>query len=169
MKLKELLNERITSTVYHMTSVNNVINILKRDAMRLSAHEYNDPMKYTHFLSLARSKNNSFFKKEVGKAIIEFDGEKLSNNFKGRPLNWFNTIADGDDISFRASSFSETEDRLYSNKDKIVGVIKYIKAIHIIRYKYSRLSVIKKLNPRFPIYVYESKEDFMHGKKGKLL
>ena len=96
---KFLMKEALSSKVYHFTSIKSAFNILKTNEMfcqsslATSADDYSD--KYKFYVSFTRVKSpkegfgyNSY--KSSSFARIEFDGDKLNNNFSGRPVDYWN-------------------------------------------------------------------------------
>lgn len=96
---KFLMKEALSSKVYHFTSIKSTFNILKTNEMfcqsslATSADDYSD--KYKFYVSFTRVKSpkegfgyNSYKRKSF--ARIEFDGDKLNNNFNGRPVDYWN-------------------------------------------------------------------------------
>ena len=96
---KFLMKEALSSKVYHFTSIKSAFNILKTNEMfcqsslATSADDYSD--KYKFYVSFTRVKSpkegfgyNSY--KSSSFARIEFDGDKLNNNFNGRPVDYWN-------------------------------------------------------------------------------
>ena len=99
---KFLMKEALSSKVYHFTSIKSVFNILNTNEMfcqsslATSADDYSD--KYKFYVSFTRVKSpkegfgyNSY--KSSSFARIEFDGDKLNNNFSGRPVDYWNNDA----------------------------------------------------------------------------
>ena len=99
---KFLMKEALSSKVYHFTSIKSVFNILKTNEMfcqsslATEADDYSD--KYKFYISFTRVKSpkegfgyNSY--KSSSFARIEFDGDKLNNNFSGRPVDYWNSDA----------------------------------------------------------------------------
>ena len=96
---KFLMKEALSSKVYHFTSIKSAFNILKTNEMfcqsslATAADDYSD--KYKFYVSFTRVKSpkegfgyNSYKRKSF--ARIEFDGDKLNNNFNGRPVDYWN-------------------------------------------------------------------------------
>lgn len=99
---KFLMKEALSSKVYHFTSIKSAFNILKTNEMfcqsslATGADDYSD--KYKFYVSFTRVKSpkegfgyNSYRRKSF--ARIEFDGDKLNNNFSGRPVDYWNSDA----------------------------------------------------------------------------
>ena len=95
--LRNVLNESLSRTVYHFTSIESAYRILKDNVMFCQssyagnmADDSND--KYKFYVSFARNKNVSEgFASNYNKcgARIEFDGEMLSQNYKGGAYNYW--------------------------------------------------------------------------------
>ena len=96
---KFLMKEALSSKVYHFTSIKSAFNILKTNEMfcqsslATASDDYSD--KYKFYVSFTRAKSpkegfgyNSYKRKSF--ARIEFDGDKLNNNFNGRPVDYWN-------------------------------------------------------------------------------
>ena len=96
---KFLMKEALSSKVYHFTSIKSAFNILKTNEMfcqsslATASDDYSD--KYKFYVSFTRVKSpkegfgyNSYKRKSF--ARIEFDGDKLNNNFNGRPVDYWN-------------------------------------------------------------------------------
>lgn len=97
---KFLMKEALSSKVYHFTSIKSAFNILKTNEMfcqsslATRADDYSDKHKF--YVSFTRVKSpkegfgyNSYRRKSF--ARIEFDGDKLNNNFSGRPVDYWNS------------------------------------------------------------------------------
>ena len=97
---KFLMKEALSSKVYHFTSIKSAFNILKTNEMfcqsslATTADDHSD--KYKFYVSFTRVKSpkegfgyNSY--KSSSFARIEFDGDKLNNNFSGRPVDYWNS------------------------------------------------------------------------------
>lgn len=130
MRLKKFLIESISSTVFHKTSVQNAIKILKSDKFRLSASigtqaEIDVNKGRFFFLSTARSPLSSYIGKDPykGDLYFELDGDKFNQRFKGFAMDYW-----GD--AFRNLN-NEMEDRVVSDNQYIKNAKQYIKAIHV--------------------------------------
>lgn len=201
MRLRELINERITSSVFHITSTQNLVDILNSDILRFSksanselGDRQHDKKKYPFYLSLARSINSGYIKTGINykKTIIEFDGEKLSANHKGKPVGWIHnnsyeerkkkakrldrtSVGGSGNKSYEAlfHSFDEAEDRLYSKKKEgLSNVIQYIKAIHILHFEREKdigfySQILKKTGDKVPVFVYFDRKDILSKNKRK--
>lgn len=94
--------------IYHFTSFDKMIRILEADMMK-SEYGY---ISFTRNYKLAYGSNN---------VRITFDGDKMSNKFKIAPFVF---------VKDRRRYGEEMEERIV--KERIYGVIKYIKQIDII-------------------------------------
>ena len=121
-EIKKVINESLTSVLYHFTDLNSFLKIAESDDLILSRtkaySEANNEMDsndinsainkgYKYYFSFTRSPNNhqgfsqwfgknpnmSDFKEDdvsfKGMVRIEFDGDKLNNTFKGKPVDFF--------------------------------------------------------------------------------
>jgi len=89
MKLRPLLEGKQLGILYHYIETPNFEEILKRD--RFPPGKFKQPMPGTKELiggvSLTRLKNDSKMKSWFGRVIFALDGDKLSQNYKIKPVN----------------------------------------------------------------------------------
>lgn len=102
---KTVLNESVSSRVFHFLPIAAMANIAENDTIEFSSS--NRPSDkilskgYPYYLSLSRtsSDNVGYVRMRISSgadawkyciARIEFDGDKLNANFKGGPVNYFN-------------------------------------------------------------------------------
>ena len=170
MKTLELLVENMTTTVYHSSDLESTARMLEQNVFKLrpakiSSLKHNpvNTDTYEYYMSTARTMTSVYMKGNVLAAlelVIEFDGEKLSQNYKGKAVDWYA----GKDEKTYGSHQDEAEDRLYSKKPTILNIKKYIKAIHILREtaegtESNFFKDIVNTKRNFPIYVYDNKRD----------
>lgn len=198
MRLREILLERLTSIVYHATSYQRGLDILLNSSFKLSkitnsgvVHNKEEKKKYPYYLSLARTTSSGYVKERVGKngaIVFELDGDMLSNNFKGKAVDWYGDMSydekrkdslnmsmnRGEKESLDKDEFLrhfEHEDRLYSKKPYLLNFDKYIKAVHIEntpkKYGNSTIEGIKELKKKYPIYLYDDYKDMLLKKTSK--
>ena len=131
MKLKDILIERVSSIVYHITSFPAAVKILKSDEM----HSRTGYISFTRSLHGRYHKNN----KIIG-VIFEFDGDKLNQKYKGKPIGtefhsdpFSDDPFDWDDEDDMPSSKEngQLEDRLFLPDSVLPNVTKYIKSATI--------------------------------------
>ena len=140
-------------------------------------------------MSLTRSNTSGFIRYWVNKkdkqyAILELDGEKLAQNFKGKPVNWYGDVSDREKKDFYTTATTdigpkdyllikniriddEMEDRLYSNKSHLNDFKRYIVAIHHREMNKKLMYYIKKNAGNIPIYIYDNNVDFIKLNKNK--
>jgi hypothetical protein len=173
----QLLSEEITHTVFHATDLSNLYNILASKSFSLSPvsesglekHPVNKD-KYKFYMSLARSMSSSYTKGFVyagSGAVIEFDGKKLSQRYRGKAVDWY--AMKKEDIG---AYYDETEDRLYSKKSTIPDIEKYIKAVHMLapfkdEKKERSYYRVLEMERSFPIYLYKDKKDMLFVRRNK--
>ena len=98
---KVLLNEGLSDILYHYTSIPNGYSICKQDIIYLQSAYGKDSDNYDRkrkfYLSCTRLFNSSFgysSKFSFGGVRIKLDGRKLSQNFKGKTINYWNGLND---------------------------------------------------------------------------
>ena len=96
-----ILNEGLSSILYHYTSIRNGYSICKSDTIYLQsayskdADNYDGKRKY--YLSCTRLFGSQFGyarKFSMGGVRLVLDGDKLAQNFKGKPINYWNGLND---------------------------------------------------------------------------
>jgi hypothetical protein len=150
---KSLLKEGITDEVYHFTSLENLIRILKSNSLNLSfmdndinqtwnrkdSNIHKTLNKYMYFLSLSRTKSIDKGYAQVLTlqrntpviARIKLDGRKLSYNNRIIPFDYNYFINSN---AYKNLKNFEYEDRLVSDKSSIKNINDYILEIDIFMY-----------------------------------
>lgn len=127
MLIEQIINEKLSSVLYHATGISTVLNILKSDSFRLtpdlgstSDASFRKKDKI-YYMSFARSKTGAYHY-PVGwqGALLVIDGDKLSARYSGGPVDYWNN-----------NTKDEMEDRLYSKNGYIPKASDYIKEIHL--------------------------------------
>lgn len=118
MKIYELLNEKVSSILYHAIDFAGAKSLLQQGNFRQKE------------ISFTRSLTGEYHiaNKMIG-VIFEFDGDLLNRKYKGGPVGTENFVYDPDDEDdeeFHGRENKQLEDRLYTN-DGIADVTKYIK------------------------------------------
>lgn len=171
-----ILSEKLSEILYHSTKLPNLLNILQKNSFILtpsigsdSEEKYQTKKDKTYFLSLSRSKTGSYHKDYPNTVLLVLDGDKLNQNFYGKPIDYWDTFPD--------QKRSEMEDRLFHDKPTIQNASKYIDEIHIlikakweeeipneyIREILQAKLMAKKLN--IPFYIYDDSKDFKNLNK----
>lgn len=116
----------ISDVVFHATDANKLISMFKHNELRLSStdakeaeKEYSDT-KNTYYLSSARNMESRYVRDSD--LVIELDGKKLAQNFKGKAVDYWGYGIKG----------TEQEDRIMSKTPVIKNATKYIKAVHVV-------------------------------------
>ena len=98
---KCLLNEGLSSILYHFTSIDNGYSICNEDAIYLQSayakESDNYDKKRKFYLSCTRLFNSSFgyaSKFSSGGVRIKLDGDKLAQRFKGKAINYWKGLND---------------------------------------------------------------------------
>lgn len=169
MKLKDILLERLSSIVYHATSLLRLNQILAKDMMIASPlFTRDDEKSLSHksyfFVSTARSRTSPFILtllnsgKSVG--VLTLDGDKLNQNYKGKSVNYFLNRKN-----------NEMEDRLFTDEQYIKNISEYIEQVSIlvVGKPTQTMIEIKQLckEKNIPIFFFKTKEDLISNNKNK--
>jgi hypothetical protein len=171
MKIINLINEMISGDVYHYTSINAVFDILKKNTINLSSSLGTPADKFGNkpfFLSFSRTGSFKLGYGQKGdpniRVRIVFDGNKLNNNFKSMPVDFWQMKS----IDRPTSQKFEYEDRLLSDKPTIPNALDYIKRIELVikdKERYSKfLIAFKKVlmlgnELNVPVLIYDNEKD----------
>lgn len=150
--------------LYHFTT-SNIKEILKNNTINLSsnlgtvADEFGG---YPFFLSLSRSgSSRSGYGRNYSYKIV-FDGDKLTNNYKLVPYDYWQYKNKMEDPSYQ--NYFEYEDRLLSKKAIIEDINKYIIRIDVIKdnpYNETDIEILRLAKSLgVPIFFYENIKDF---------
>lgn len=129
--------ERISDIVYHFTYIRHLKDILTENIFHASTNigasvDFKINKGKFFFFSTTRSKSSGFTKGDV-KLVL--DGQKLSQNYKGIPVDYWQyskNPKDWDKYSYKDALKSEMEDRIILDSPTIKNATKYIKEIHIL-------------------------------------
>lgn len=98
---RNVLNEGLSSILYHYTTLGNGYNICKSDTIYLQSAFSKDSDNYDknrkYYLSCTRLFGSQFGyarKFRNGGVRLVLDGDKLAQNFKGKPINYWNGLND---------------------------------------------------------------------------
>jgi hypothetical protein len=189
--LQELkLDEKISSIVYHYTTVQGVDGILTQNKFRLSDNLVPDedlapyavnPDKYKYYMSVARTRVPGYSRISRDSYMrslpirLELDGDKLNTRYKGKPFDYFKAFIQN---AIKRNEYDEYEDRIYHTDMYIPNATSYIKRIDIsldeANEAYKALGVKKMLNTvvnnaltmNIPTYLYSSDKDFYAQLRG---
>ncbi len=120
------------SDLYHYTERNSLLKMLKSNKLELSVGtmiEEDHQNNKLFFVSLTRSRYGSYHMGKTG-IMITFDGQKLAQNHKIIPVDYWNKMGDR---ATRTGTNNEKEERLVSDKPYINNILKFIKKIDIIQ------------------------------------
>ena len=153
---KFILNESLSGTLYHFTSIFSLMNIIHNNSFKLSFAQKDNgermqDSKYQYYMCFTRQRDGRVGFADGHNVRIEIDGDLLNQLYKGRPINFFGSNGGknrymsnlekydnyyiyhndmDDDIKFQ--HYTESEDRLFSNNPMIPNARKYIKRIDIL-------------------------------------
>lgn len=154
-----------SSILYHIIDLRHAVTAMRNDKFTLAPMVTNEVEAEhgiahgNYFLSLARSKNNDYFRKNTfgtNKVVFVLDGQKMNANYKIKPVNYWSKGGVGDD---------ETEDRLFANSHYI-PCLRYVKEIHFAaegdgKRNQSRLLAILAKKNKIPLYQYANSENLI--------
>ncbi|WGH49860.1 hypothetical protein [Alishewanella phage vB_AspM_Slickus01] len=196
MKIDQLYNglieESLSSKVFHVTNARNAYLILKSDKIHLSQsttsnHELKGSNGRHFYLSTARSKTSTYVVASIPThfsgstpmsfkfaVVFHLDGNKLNSNFKARPFDFDHRDRfKGDRVRNMALIGKEKEDRLYSDLNAIGSFSRYITHVDIGYFHdpYTAgdlLEVIKELDSKnIPFTIYKSKKGLIQNNKNE--
>lgn len=132
MRAKELLNERLSSIVYHYTSLVPARNILSTGKFELSSalgsvEQQYAPKGYPYFLSTTRTRRGGYHTNSLGRNGVLFvlDGDWYNRHYKASSIDYWQERG-----KLSSGRSSEAEDRIYSKEPTIS--IGGIKEIHVL-------------------------------------
>lgn len=181
---KKNLNESISSIVYHFTSIDACIDILESNKFFLTLSYGNEDEKgrddRLFYMSTTRQANGYLgYQNYMDYSTrICLDGDKLNNNYKGTPFNYFKKQGKQKhigsklhDFSYQQrSSFDESEDRIWSYSPTINNAKKYIKEIDVYTDNTDMLKKLSSFANEVTINLYNDPYDFkMKNKKFTVL
>jgi hypothetical protein len=141
IKLKDILNERISSVVYHFTTTDAAGGIIDSNSFRLSEipsdrqyikspFQVDAGIKYDkgYYMSVSRTKIEGYTtllnSARCHFVRFELDGNKLGNTYKGGPFDYFPQHQGNNE-------YEEYEDRIYSRNKVIPNARGYIKRMDL--------------------------------------
>lgn len=122
----------LTDVVYHKVSLSTAVDIVESNKLMTSPAYGTAPdaainKGYLYFVSFMRSPQSGYRRGQSSHAIlIQFNGRKLNERYAGGPVDyWGPTYRKGDPGVY------EMEDRLFTDKEWIPDVHRYITAFHV--------------------------------------
>lgn len=161
--MKVMISLAGSAILYHLTDLRHAVTAMRNDKFTLAPVISNEvEAKHSagnYFLSLARSKDNDYFRKNTfgsNKVVFVLDGQLLNANYKIKPVNYWSTGNSTDD---------ETEDRLFANSRNI-PCLKYVKEVHFVqegegRHNQSRTLAIIAKKHKIALYQYANALDLI--------
>lgn len=177
--IREELNESVSDKVYHFTDPSSMLNILKNNEILLtpsygissdSALNYNKLYSFSMTTSPNSSIGYNGDSNPTYLTRIEMNGRELNYNYKSKHVDYWRSSRDPKKYNtlYDISRANEMEERLLTNKDRIIPASRYITKIDvIIRYsKYGDVyRQIKQLADEYgiPCYLYNDAKSFNHS------
>lgn len=170
LKALQQVTAGVSDILYHYTSMENTIAILKDNQFKLTVALSSDdklkPKQKFYYLSTTRSKVGSFHIDSAGYfgVLLKLDGRKLQQTYKGNPVDYW-----GPEFRKVAPSKNEMEDRVWADKPFIESATKYIDEMHIYfggayreasEYDRKKLATLVSLanQKHIPFYIYTSEK-----------
>lgn len=173
----EILEEGISSIVYHGTSITSALNILQQDRFILhptfSKVSENNSKGKLYFLSTARTRTGRYHKDGGTPVLMRLDGRKLGQRYSGEPIDYW-----GPDFRAAAQGETEQEDRVYSDKPIIPRASSYMLSVDILakditpgktisRNLFDLYVLLKKR--RIPVRFYRNRNDWLIGSSANVM
>lgn len=177
--LEQVLKERITDKVYHITTIENALNILQSDSFKASKVYAKDkekeinPEGYDYYMSTARVRNSIYIRDHASsfsEVMFVLDGDKLNQNFKGKAVNYHAGSSHSP-----TRRYSEDEDRVFLRKPFIKNFSKYIKRVDIfikestnsnnINWIAARKIILQCKKYSIDYLIFNKRGDFVKGDK----
>lgn len=177
MRAKELINERVSSVVYHYTPLGPAKNILSSGNFELSSslgsvEQQYQPKGYPYFLSTTRTRRGGYHTNVLGNSGVLFvlDGDWYNRHYKSSPVDYWQERG-----KLLPGRSSEAEDRIFSKEPKMsAGGVKqvhvYVNPAEVTDTIKARarqvLILAKKLN--IPAYFYTDPQSWINFDKRNL-
>jgi hypothetical protein len=115
--IEQIIQEVLSDIVYHYTDLTKLNSILEEDKFMTSvalgtSSDSRLNKNRVYYFSTARSKRGSYGSKSFQSVQLVLNGQKLSQNYKGGPVDYWGQYEKG-------KGHSETEDRIFTNKPYI--------------------------------------------------
>lgn len=129
MKIRHILKEKLSSTVFHGGALQNLRSILAKNVLIASPLftrdvESSSSNKSYFFISTARSRTSPFISSLLSQNkpafVLQLDGDKLNQKYKGKSVNYFLNRKN-----------SEMEDRLFTDEQVVKNVSEFIEQISV--------------------------------------
>lgn len=177
MRAKELINERVSSIVYHYTPLAQAKNILSTGNFELSSslgsvEQQYQPKGYPYFLSTTRTRRGGYHANSLGNSGVLFvlDGDWYNRHYKSSPIDYWQERG-----KLLPGRSSEAEDRIFSKEPTISAA--GIRQVHVyvnpdkvtdtIKARARQVLLLaKKLD--IPAYFYTDPQDWINFDKRNL-
>lgn len=177
MRAKELINERVSSVVYHYTPLGPAKNILSSGNFELSSslgsvEQQYQPKGYPYFLSTTRTRRGGYHTNALGNSGVLFvlDGDWYNRHYKSAPVDYYL-----DRSHPQPGRSSEAEDRIFSKEPTMsAGGVRQVhvyvnpaKVTDTIKARARQVLILaKKLN--IPAYFYTDPQSWINFDKRNL-
>lgn len=166
---KATVEAGLSDTLYHYTSLNNLLSILRENQFVLTTTAGSGaegltgpPADHFYFFSTTRSRMGSYGRGAGPQSVyLVLDGKKLHQKYSGNPIDYW-----GPQYRKAEPSKHEMEDRIWSREQTIPEATQYIKEIHVRMgdpergvWKHWLREAYELARQRgIPIYIYRSED-----------
>jgi hypothetical protein len=182
MRLQEIIMERVSSKVFHLTNVAKALEVLKNKQFKLTSiadlsHSDARHQKGKHYyLSLSRNPLNDYSETNAHNSVMfNLNGDWFNQRYKGTPVDYW------DRMWLTANRTSEQEDRVLSDFSNIPFKTPsdVIDEIHILNSASRDKELTTRINSisrkisilakqyDIPVYFYTDKNNFLTQNKNK--
>lgn len=171
-----ILNERLSSVLYHFTGISGLYQILESDSFKLkssygrAADDLHKSKKF--YLSCTRQRNGLLGYSNKFPVRISLDGDLLNQRYEGGAVNYWGSTM-GKQTYYDKSKYdkidyhqlgTENEDRIFSDEPFIKDASKYIKRVDVLlrknasEFEFSCLyNILRKSKV---VFIYDNEKDF---------
>jgi hypothetical protein len=181
MKVKDIINEGISSVVYHGTNLSAAVRIFDENRFKLSVvagtPAEQDVSKKLYYFSTTRNKTGSYHRDPYASSIvINLDGQKLGQRYSGKPVDYW-----GYEFRKIEPSKQEMEDRIFHDAPYINNATDYMTEIHIYlnpeelknrrgyEQVHARKIALAAKTKNIPVYFYDDKKAWTIQNKAKTI
>lgn len=174
---EDIIKEGLSKTIYHFTTLQNLLEIMNTDNMYLqsglrSGGSDSKSNSKLFYLCFTRVSDGRFGYSRNRNVRIEFDGDRLSYNYSGKPIDYwgetmgkqyyFKNAQEDNKIIDYTQPYTENEDRLFSKEPVIRDVSKYINRIDVLvnENNEQEMAIAYKLCHKDNIFIYNNQKDF---------
>lgn len=178
--IQKVLNESLSRSIYHFTSIFALLNILNKNEMFCQSAKVGSgaddlSSKYDFYISFTRSKSSQegfgYTSTRSTIARIEFDGDKLSNNFSGKPVNYWGSGELTNKFSYMRRAATEKHFEYKEITDKnIINNVNFVKlpSFTYLTYAQENSPQYVTKDGKYYVKVQEISPDIKHHRENEI-